>query len=272
MRASNLTISIPAGKCQKNCPYCISKMTGYPEPDEGLMLQKISKVRKLAELSGVTSVLVTGKSEPFQNYQFMRNFLDAFRDFPVEIQTNGILLSKWNDYSILKDEGVDIIAFSIDKLHQLKEYSECFRKLHKADILVRICLNVTDMIMPVTYNEIIEHVRNIEAEQLLFRKIMEPSSTADTPEARKAKEWIREHTLSGSYYEKLQNDSSRNIDERWIRITANGMRIWDNNGLSVSFSDYCIQEKSNEDEIRSLIFLEDGHLYTAWNSRASILF
>jgi len=33
MKAWGLTISIPInGDCNKNCPYCISKMTGYITP------------------------------------------------------------------------------------------------------------------------------------------------------------------------------------------------------------------------------------------------
>jgi len=50
------------------------------------------------------------------------------------------------------------------------------------------------------------------------------------------------------------------------------LRIYDYKGLSVSSSDYCMQDESGADDIRSLIFMEDGHLYTNWNSKASILF
>ena len=89
--------------------------------------------------------------------------------------------------------------------------------------------------------------------------------------------WIQEN-VSKSFYatavSKFHNDANReggpNI--RKIRTNSQGITIWDYEGVSVVTSDYCIQDSAADDEIRSLIFQEDGHLYTAWNSPASILF
>jgi molybdenum cofactor biosynthesis enzyme MoaA len=43
MRANNLTISINA-PCNKDCSYCISKMTFAPQPDHELFLRNIKKI------------------------------------------------------------------------------------------------------------------------------------------------------------------------------------------------------------------------------------
>ena len=59
---------------------------------------------------------------------------------------------------------------------------------------------------------------------------------------------------------------------RLIRSLKNGIQIWDIDDVAVATSDYCIQERDEGDNLRSLVYQEDGHLYTGWGSRASILF
>ena len=62
------------------------------------------------------------------------------------------------------------------------------------------------------------------------------------------------------------------MDPRVIRKLPYGATIYDIGGIAVTWFDYCIQDAHGVDDIRSLIFQEDGHLYTAWDSPASILF
>ena len=59
---------------------------------------------------------------------------------------------------------------------------------------------------------------------------------------------------------------------RKLGETIHGMSIYDCKGISVLFSDYCIQEQANDNDVRSIVFHEDGHLYTLWNSAASMRF
>jgi hypothetical protein len=59
---------------------------------------------------------------------------------------------------------------------------------------------------------------------------------------------------------------------RLIRDLATGVKVYDVGGISLAISDYCIQEQDSGSNLRSLVFQEDGHLYTSWGSRASILF
>jgi len=48
MRANNLTICVPNRGCDKNCKYCISKMTFEPESNYQLMVRNAKKVAKIA--------------------------------------------------------------------------------------------------------------------------------------------------------------------------------------------------------------------------------
>ena len=42
--------------------------------------------------------------------------------------------------------------------------------------------------------------------------------------------------------------------------------------ILVTIIDYCIQEYNNTEDIRSLIYHQDGYMYTSWDKPASILF
>ncbi len=60
-------MSIPFNGCDKNCPYCVSRMTGYLKTDEKLLERDLAKVKKLSEMCDISSVLVTGKGDPLLN-------------------------------------------------------------------------------------------------------------------------------------------------------------------------------------------------------------
>ncbi len=59
---------------------------------------------------------------------------------------------------------------------------------------------------------------------------------------------------------------------RLLRRLPYGAAVYDLDGVAVSHFDYCVQDDHGPDDIRSQIFAEDGHLYMAWNSPASVLF
>ena len=78
-----------------------------------------------------------------------------------------------------------------------------------------------------------------------------------------------------SYYEELVkglNALTKAKDCIFLRTLPYGAKLYDIYGISVTYFDYCIQDSSNEDDLRSLIFQEDGHLNTNWNSEAGRIF
>ncbi|RKY80849.1 hypothetical protein DRQ07_05195, partial [candidate division KSB1 bacterium] len=92
LRAQSLSVCIPYNGCNKNCPYCISKITGINKSDFSLMIDNLPKVKNLAQAAQVSTILFTGKGEPFMNYADVLFFLKNFREYWTEIQTNGIWL------------------------------------------------------------------------------------------------------------------------------------------------------------------------------------
>ena len=88
MKANNLSISIPNKGCNKSCPYCVSKIAPNVENNEKLFIKNIHKVKKMADITGVTSVSITGKGEPTLNMSNVYDVLHTLTEYVTELQTN----------------------------------------------------------------------------------------------------------------------------------------------------------------------------------------
>jgi len=245
MRAQNLTISVPPGKmlCDKKCPYCVSRMTGYVKTNIQLMFRNVTKVKTLAQNAQVTGVLLTGKGEPTLNRPDLMWLLRSFNHYPIELQTNGINLSV--DFQYLEDlaaTGLNVLAISIDHLSQSRE---------------------------TTFDDLIDISRESNVDQLMLRQIVIPNYVdMDSATAK----WINSN-VDHKHYLQLHSEMEAACRGcgRFLRRLHFGPAVYEYNGVSVSYSDYCIQDFNEGEDIRSLIFLEDGHLYTSWNSMASAI-
>jgi len=272
MRAQNLTVSVPAEECDKNCGYCISKITWQTEPDQVLVQRNMPKVKRVAKASSIDNVLITSKREPFVNYDRMLWMLHQFSDYWSELQTNGLILMKRPVKSAqeLYRAGLNVLAISIDKMKSLNRLSETLEILTSHKITIRICINVTKMISDLfTFDEIMRNVISVgNVNQVLFRNINYPSNADKNNPAVK---WINENVNPQHY----QNYINQMLDMKLKQIRLipqTGSAIFSYKGISICFSDYCIQESNEYDNIRSLIFQDNGHLYTSWSDPASILF
>jgi len=283
MKAQNLTISLPNNGCDKNCPYCISKITGYCEADKELMEMNVNKVINIAKAAQITSVLFTSKGEPFfygkkSEDDFFEFLLTEFDEFPIEIQTNGIKLEKQIKRSTFFESYIDIFSISIDSIEQLMSLKSLCTEINKINKTSRACINVSNLINPaVSFYDIFKMVKQIGFDQMTLRKIMYPTTIKNcndlSKEQQKIINWI-DNNASDEQYEALKVDAMIATQDRGIllRTLPYGAKVYDIEGIAVSYSDECIQETNNDNDIRSLIFMEDGHLYTSWNSKASRLF
>jgi hypothetical protein len=282
MKANNLTISVPNMGCNKNCPYCVSKCTGAMKSDSSLMLRNFQKILNLSRMSQVSSVLITGKGEPCLNMGSVLDFTHKFKEFPLELQTNGFFLGENLGFILeLAQTGMNVIAISVDNLDpdferrpDLKLLSE---SIHKAGMLMRVCFNITSETYlrrrtcpeGISFEDILYMAKLWGTDQFTLRKIVAPNNTEETLQSK----WIA-HNCDPSFYARLVNEMKRKCQEEGhhIRSLPYGAEVFDLQGISVSYSDYCIQDDNNTEDIRSLIFQEDGHVYSSWSSRASCLF
>ena len=278
-QADNLTISVPIEYqknkkpnenpfCNKNCGYCVSKMTGFNEPNEQLMVRNIKKIISIAISSDINSVLFTGKGEPLLNIDYLTKTASELSMFPLEIQTNGLLLNE-ETIEKLYLAGFNVISISVDHENYFTTIlPDRIPLIHKYNMLIRLSLNINDKLASMTMNEIIEFCRTYKVNQLLLRKLSIPIKGKDNA----VELWIDKHAPD-KLFDTLQSELSSIIHEhgKLIRKLNQGIKIYDVFDISVTVSDYCIQETSNEENLRSLIFEDDGHLYTSWNSKASAI-
>lgn len=274
LNAENLTISLPYRGCDKNCEYCISKITGLrDDANPKLMFRNSAKVLNLANIAGVTSILFTGKGEPLLNSEFLYQILPNFAmTFPCEIQTNGKLLAenfKMRKYHLeqMAKLDMDIIAVSMDSPIQFQTYGSLFNDIYDSGLVARITVNMTDKLGDwADPRKIISYCKEFKIKQLTFRQINVPTNAVKS----KYIDWIKEHAWSD---EKFSSFINRILKFAYLlRNLDTGVQIYDVDGISLGVSKYCVQDQDNGRNLRSLIFQEDGHVYTSWASDASILF
>ena len=273
LNAENLTISIPCKGCDKDCEYCISKITGlFKSSNPDLMLRKMRKVANTAMLAGVTSILFTGKGEPMLNSRFLYEVLPFFSNFPCEIQTNGQILARnskarTRHFYSMTTLGMDIIAVSMDSPEQFETYQNLFKDIVASGLIARITVNMTNKLKDwASGSKIISYCVDNKIRQLTFRQINTPDNVRDS----KYTEWIKQHAWSKKHFDEFVSDViSRGY---LLRDLNTGVQIYDVEGISLGVSKYCIQDYDSGYNLRSLIFQEDGYVYTSWSSAASILF
>lgn len=253
------------------------------EPNPGLVERNMETAYHWAETSDIDFFVITSKRETMLAIESVCRLAHRFRKFTVEVQTNGIQLNKHPEYiEELFKNGVKTIAFSIDNLKQLGQYRDMFAAIADRGMMVRVCLNLTDMIpVEMNFQDIFAKIERAAAKkrgqrvgnirQLLFRKVSIPGNAKKNKQSR----WIKQHTDPERYLKLCQEFDRIALRENKIPIRTllfDGSKVWGHKGISVVFSDYCIQETNDTTNVRSLIYLEDGHLYTSWSDPASILF
>lgn len=269
MKANNLSISIPNYGCNKNCPYCISKMTGYNIPNRTLMYRNTMKVLNISQRSDVNSLSFTSKGEILsteKSIQVLQNLLLTYTNyFSCELQTNGISLNK-KLIDELFQKGIDTIAISIDRFNDIQEFHKVFEYIKSYGITLRLTINLVNDTYLYPVSSYIQQCKNFEIDQISFRKITIPNHKFPAnKKSLNTKKWI-EKNISIDEQEEFLNDFNLTIFQKGqkVRNLPYGAIIYDLDGISVTYFDYCIQDENGDDDIRSLIFHEDGHLSTSW--------
>jgi organic radical activating enzyme len=272
MKAHNLTVSVPSEKCDKNCQYCISNMTWRTVPDMVLVQRNMEKVKRTANQAGVTNVLITSKNEPFQNYDGLIWTCKRFTGYHLELQTNGIKFNR-HAKSACRDlykAGLNVMAFSIDKMATIEGYAKNFEIINDFKMITRVCINLTHMISKYfNFQEIMDILVSVgNIHQVLFRNITYPSGV---DKENLAVKWI-DKNVNAEHFVRLKTQMLSKKLRKIHVVPQTGITTYSYKGMSICFSDYCVQEHNQTDNIRSLIYQDNGHLYTNWNDPASIIF
>ncbi len=274
MKANNLTISIDAPKCTFGCPFCVSKMTGDIPFNKKLYWRNLDKVKTLAIFSGVTNVLITSKNEPLDNIYDTIDMISYFNqsNFSVELQTNGEFLAKNPKVlSTLYKKGLNVLAVSISKPMHLLDNQDTLTKALEEGLMTRLTIVLGPDWRATPLWQILSYCIDNKVSQLTFRIPTIPDNPVDTEESKIVQRWIS--LQSKEFYQRIPEELKEHCEDKaLVRKLSFGASVYDVKGIGVTIMDYCIQESSNGDDLRSLIYQTDGHLYTSWDKKGSILF
>jgi len=291
MKVQTLSVVIGGNACNAYCPYCVAKLTGNckglksTDPMD-VNRRNFHKACRLAQMSGVNTVLLTGKGEPTLYPKYITRCLELLQkwDFPlIELQTNGTKfgvleddLKDWYDLGLNtislscvdwdRQNNVDVFGIDI-RLEQNIEL------LHKLGFSVRIsCIMMKGLIDSILkIYRFVDWCKERNVEQLTIRMLgnLSEEEVKDDDNKKQIYEWIEKHQLDWNTYDYIYNHFNSRHDI--LLQLAHGAIVYDINGQNLSLNT-CLTESSNPDDIRQLIFSPDGHLRYSWTRDGAILF
>lgn len=245
------------------------------------------KACRIAQLNGITTVLLTGKGEPTL---FPDQLTDYFKhlqkyDFPIlELQTNAILFDEQEERydKYLRDWyelGLSIISISIvhyDPELNRQNYTpakktypdlgKVIEKLHQIGYSVRFSvILIKDHIdTPKEAKKMVEMANKWGVEQVSLRPVAAPEES----ESEKYKEDTVNMMLTPKKIAAINNWLEKN--GRLLLSYGHNSRIFDVNGQNVCLTD-ALSIKPNTDDIRQMIFFPDGHIRFDWQYKGAII-
>ena len=296
MNIQSLSICVPAKSCINDCKFCCSKMHGgeYEDrftPIQSTMsyLEDLKNRLQYARDNGCNTLMLTGNNEPQQNKDFLRALALVNKSLKnpfvnIEMQTSGAYIDD-DMLDFLKSIGVTTMALSIACLNNDEKNKEIIKttdkslciqelcaKIKARNMNLRLCLNMNDNMISSWENEInglsgiISLCREFKADQITCRVLW--TSEDGTPQAN----WIKENVTEKSLV--FVNHFKNMIKEMgtYLETLEYGAKRYDFYGFSVVVDDDSMAKDINKDSVKYLILRPDGHLYTKWDTKASLLF
>lgn len=286
------TFSILAGSevCNARCPFCISKMTpplGVEAAEPEVNWRNFRVACTLAQRSGVTTAMITGKGEPTVFPGQIRKFLKGMEEFRfplTELQTNGILLwERSEEYAEHLMEwyrlGLTTIAISVvhhdpEKNRQIYlpdreryiDLPELIATLHRYGFSVRLAAVMAGGFIDGrdSLSGFVEFARANGVEQVTVRPVNRPGASR----SEAVHQWAGEHHLG----EDRLNEIREYLEEEGVLLMTlvHGALVYDVGGQNVCLTDSLTIDAHSED-VRQLIFFPDGHLRYDWQRAGAIL-
>ena len=294
MNIQSLSVCVPSKKCINDCKFCCSKMHTSDYEDRfssvGSYLQYSEDMKKRAEYArenGCNTCMLTGNNEPQQNKEFLKVFSEINRTlkYPflnIEMQTTGAFIDD-EYFDFLKHSvGVTTVAVSVACLDcdennremigtsdKELSVSRLCQRIKNLDMNLRICLNMNDGILkghPFTTKSIIDICASLGADQILFRALWAPDLNSDQGK------WIEDNVTEKTFslISELKKEIKR--EGRYLDTLEYGADRYDFHGFSVVIDEDSMSQDENKEAVKYLILRPNGHLYSKWDSKASLIF
>ncbi|MBR3553036.1 MAG: radical SAM protein [Clostridia bacterium] len=294
MNIQSLSVCVPAKRCINDCVFCCSKMHTADYDDRftdvcsySFYADDLRKRLAYARENGCNTCMLTGNNEPQQNREFLRVFSEINKHLPspflnIEMQTSGAFIDEEFLDFFKNSVGLTTVAVSVACLDddeanremiRTKDMRLCLASFCKAvkrrNMNLRICLNMNDGILAhhaFTPRSVVDLCGALGADQITFRALWAPD--ADTPQG----EWISRHvtgTTTG-FIEALKQDIKAH--GRYLDTLEYGADRYDYEGFSVVVDEDSMSQEAQKTAVKYLILRPNGHLYSKWDSKASLIF
>ena len=294
MNIQSLSVCVPAKKCINDCKFCCSKMhtadyddlftdiNGFADYAED-MRKRLAYARE----NGCNTCMLTGNNEPQQNKEYLRVFSEVNRSLPqpflnIEMQTSGAFIDA-DFLSFFKNAvGVTTVAISVACLDddaanremiQTKDdalrLAALCKEIKKRNMNLRICLNMNDGILArhaYTPESVISLCGALQADQITFRALWSPDDA--TEQGR----WISEHVTAKTldFIAALKKDVK--AKGKYLDTLEYGADRYDYHGFSVVVDEDSMAQGEKKSAVKYLILRPNGHLYSKWDTKASLIF
>lgn len=284
MKIQTFSVVVGGKKCNATCPYCVSKMTGKEECTEEINERNFHKACEFAQMSGVSTVLLTGKGEPTLYMSHISRYLELINkySFPfIELQTNGIDL-KEHPHAMKPwyDKGLTIVSLSCvhwdtEKNKEIlgKNFvalEENIKLLHSYGFSVRVsCVMLNGRIDSIhQIKTFIDMCKSWEVEQFTIRPVSNDVKINEADIFNNTKKyeiynWIKEREIDNNRIYDIDKFFNTDKDSTLLLELAHGAKVYDYCGQNISINS-CLTHSPNPDEVRQLIFFPDGKLRYSW--------
>ena len=294
MNIQSLSVCVPAKRCINDCKFCCSKMhtADYDDlfTDINGFANYADDMRKrlaYARENGCNTCMLTGNNEPQQNKEYLRVFSEVNRSLPqpflnIEMQTSGAFIDA-DFLSFFKNAvGVTTVAISVACLDddaenrdmiQTKDDTLCLAALcseiKKRNMNLRICLNMNDGILAhhaYTPESVISLCGALQADQITFRALWSPD------DATAQGKWIAGHVTEKTFDFIAALKKDIKAKGKYLDTLEYGADRYDYHGFSVVVDEDSMSQEEKKSAVKYLILRPNGHLYSKWDTKASLIF
>jgi len=281
LNISTFTAVVGTIACNAKCPYCVSKMTTQEKLNTPVNWRNFDIGARMAEKTGVTTCLLTGKGEPTIYPDLIsRYIIKAHQYFPViELQTNGIrILSDFNyaDVDYLEkwyNTGLTTMCISCISHERHKnqfifgnkdypELNELVKVLKEFGYSIR--LNVTMVKGGVddegSFMQMVNFAKEHKVEQLTFRPVTSPGYGP-------CHKWIETYNIDDDWPSIIAPARAEGVE---LMKLVHGGTVYDLHDQNVCISN-CLTIDPNDSILRQLIFFPDGHLRYDWRYKGATI-
>jgi organic radical activating enzyme len=294
MKISTFSIVVGDAKCNANCPFCVSKMTGFSELKSKSKSNKTSIHSRnlqtaimLAKAANCTTALLTGKGEPTLYPDDISLYLEELSsNFPlIELQTNALAIGDMLDKKGNIDSYIDdwcesrlsTIAISVvdvleapNQIVYRKDYPDLSRTIkfiHSLGLTVRLGVMMTKIGVhdEVGVKRVIDFCKENKVGQLTFRPIRKPKQSKSS----KIESWVDNYGVDAGEEYNVRHYITSNAKP--ILKLEHGATIYDFDGQNVCLTD-CLTNHANQMEfIRTLIYYSSGRISYSWEDQGAVI-